>query len=76
MYEEVLAVRSEDADPLGYARVLANQGTALAHLGIHDQATVKLTQARELFDRGGDAGSVATVDAALADVLAHTRTSP
>lgn len=73
MYEEVLAVRTAEADPLGHARVLANQGTALAHLGIHDQATVKLTQARELFDRGGDAASVVTVDAALADVLAHTR---
>ena len=30
LYEAVLAARSRDGDPLGYARVLANQGNALA----------------------------------------------
>lgn len=70
MYEELLAVRTPEADPLGHARVLANQGTALAHLGIHDQAGAKLDAAREIFTRFGDHGSVATVDAALADITA------
>jgi tetratricopeptide (TPR) repeat protein len=68
MYEELLAVRPVEEDPLGHARVLANQGTALAHLGIHDQAVPKLQAARALFAKAGDAGAVATVDGALADV--------
>jgi hypothetical protein len=68
MYEELLVARPVDVDPLGHARVLANQGTALAHLGIHDQARPKLAAARELFAAAGDDGAVATVDAALADV--------
>ena len=33
LYEAVLGARSRDADPVGYARALANQGNALAHLG-------------------------------------------
>ena len=68
MYEELLVARPVDADPLGHARVLANQGTALAHLGIHDQARPKLEAARELFAAAGDAGAVTTVEAALSDV--------
>lgn len=70
MYEELLAVREERADPLGHARVLANQGTALGHLGIHDQAVAKLTAAREIFARQRESGAVATVEAALADIAA------
>jgi tetratricopeptide (TPR) repeat protein len=70
MYEELLEARPVEADPVGHARVLANQGTALAHLGIHDQARPKLQAARELFVGAGDAGAVGTVDAALADLEA------
>jgi tetratricopeptide (TPR) repeat protein len=70
MYEELLAARPVRADPVGHARVLANQGTALAHLGIHDQARPKLEQARELFAAAEDPGAVATVEAALADIAA------
>jgi tetratricopeptide (TPR) repeat protein len=70
MYEELLEVRTEQADPLGHARVLANQGTALGHLGIHDQAEAKLVAARAIFERHQDPGAVATVDAALTDVSA------
>jgi len=70
MYEEVLAARPADVDPVGHARTLANQGTALAHLGIHDQARPKLLDARALFAAAGDDDAVATVDAALADVAA------
>jgi tetratricopeptide (TPR) repeat protein len=68
MYEELLEARPIGDDPLGHARVQANQGTALAHLGIHDQARPKLELARQLFAGAGDTGAVATVDAALADV--------
>lgn len=68
MYEELLAVRSAGADPLGHARVLANQGTALAHLGIHDQARLKLGEARAAFAVHGEDAAVATVDAALRDI--------
>ncbi|HEY6797270.1 MAG TPA: hypothetical protein VI248_21560 [Kineosporiaceae bacterium] len=70
MYEELLVARPVDADPLGHARVLANQGTALAHLGIHDQARAKLGAARELFAGAGDDGAAATVEEALAGVVA------
>ena len=76
MYEELLAARPVGADPLGHARVLANQGTALAHLGIHDQAVPKLQAARALFEQAGDTGAVATVDAALADVDAMLVSTP
>jgi tetratricopeptide (TPR) repeat protein len=68
IYEDLLAARPVEDDPLGHARVLANQGTVLAHLGIHDQARPKLSAARELFAAAGDTAAVATVDAALADV--------
>jgi hypothetical protein len=68
MYEELLQARPVLADPLGHARVLANQGTALAHLGIHDQARPKLQAARQLFAAAGEDAAVATVQAALDDV--------
>lgn len=68
MYEELLEARPVDVDPVGHARVLANQGTALAHLGIHDQARPKLETARGLFAAAGDPSAVATVDAALTDL--------
>jgi tetratricopeptide (TPR) repeat protein len=70
MYDDLLEVRDARTDPLGYARVLANQGTALAHLGIHDRARERLAQARELFAAQGDASAVRTVEAALADIEA------
>jgi tetratricopeptide (TPR) repeat protein len=68
LYDEVLEVRTREADPLGHARVLANQGTALSHLGIHDQARLKLTDAREIFVEFAETSAVATVDEALAEI--------
>ena len=68
MYDELLLARPQEADPLGHARVLANQGTALGHLGIHDQAKLKLVAAQDIFRRHGDHDALATVTAALADV--------
>jgi tetratricopeptide (TPR) repeat protein len=49
LYEEVLAVRTEARDPVAHARVLLNQGNALAHLGIFKPAVEKLAKAMKLF---------------------------
>jgi tetratricopeptide (TPR) repeat protein len=50
-YEEILQVRNPQTDPIGYARLLANQANALAHLGIFNHAIPKLQQAHSLFMR-------------------------
>lgn len=50
LYEEILASGVREDDPAGKARLLANQGNALAHLGIFDQAKAKLVEARFLFE--------------------------
>jgi tetratricopeptide (TPR) repeat protein len=75
LYDDLLEVRTRETDPLGHARVLANQGTALAHLGIHDQARLKLATAREIFVEFGEASAVATVDDAVRDIEEATRAS-
>jgi tetratricopeptide (TPR) repeat protein len=75
LYDQLLEVRTRDADPVGRARVLANQGTALAHLGIHDQARLRLAEAREIFDGAGDAAAVATVDEAVREIEETVRAS-
>ncbi len=51
LYEEILMVRNPQTDPIGYARLLANQANALAHLGIFVHAIPKLQQAHSLFMR-------------------------
>jgi tetratricopeptide (TPR) repeat protein len=68
LYEQLLDVRDRAADPDGYARLLANQGNALAHLGIHAHAQRKLVEARRLFADVGDADAVSTVDQVLAEL--------
>ena len=73
LYEEVLAVRSPRSDPIGCARVLANQANALAHLAIFDHATTAYTQARELFERAGEADAVEVVDRQLAQIAEQQR---
>jgi len=62
LYEEVLAFRSPRSDPMGYARVLANQANALAHLAVFDHAEAKYREARELFERSGDLDAVEVID--------------
>lgn len=54
LYEELLDVRSQAKDPLGYARLLANQANALAHLGIFQPALEKLSEAHKLFHWHGE----------------------
>jgi tetratricopeptide (TPR) repeat protein len=68
LYEAVLAVRDRHADPLGRARVLANQGNALAHLGMFDPAKAKLYEARFLFEEFDDLESVRSVRGVLDEI--------
>ena len=79
LYEAVLRARDRDRDPLGRARVLANQGNVLAHLGDFDQAKAKLYEARFLFEELDDGDSVRTVRGVLDEIareqaLARTET--
>ena len=79
LYEGVLEARDRDTDPLGRARVLANQGNALAHLGMFDQAKAKLYEARFLFEDLGDEESVRAVRGVLDEIarqLVLIRTEP
>ncbi|MCB0197706.1 MAG: hypothetical protein KDJ65_37520 [Anaerolineae bacterium] len=65
LYEEVLTFRSRSRDPLGYARVLANQGNALAHLGIFDHAVPKLEEARTIFAAHGETDAALSITTLL-----------
>ncbi|OJY53270.1 hypothetical protein [Pseudonocardia sp. 73-21] len=68
LYEAVLEVRDRETDPLGRARVLANQGNALAHLGMFDPAKAKLYEARFLFEEFEDHDSMRAVRGVLDEV--------
>ncbi len=68
LYEEVLQYRDPDRDPIGYARILANQGNALGHLGVFRDARERLERARDLFAMNGDEASAAGVDETLASL--------
>ncbi|WP_068187531.1 hypothetical protein [Mycobacterium sp. UM_CSW] len=72
IYEAVLQTRDRATQPLGRARVLANQGNVLAHLGMFDDAKAKLYEARFLFEEMGDDDSVRTVRGVL-DEIARQR---
>ena len=72
IYEAVLQTRDRATDPLGRARVLANQGNVLAHLGVFDDAKAKLYEARFLFEELGDNESVRAVRGVL-DEIARQR---
>ncbi|MEQ6902910.1 hypothetical protein [Nocardioides sp. YIM 152588] len=68
LYEEVLASGVREHDPAGKARLLANQGNALAHLGAFDHAKAKLVEARYLFETEGDHSSVMAVRGVLDEI--------
>ncbi|MCB0037306.1 MAG: tetratricopeptide repeat protein, partial [Anaerolineales bacterium] len=68
LYEEILAIRTPTGDPLGYARVQANQANALAHLGIFDHAQTKLNQALPIFEMYGDEEAAASVRGLLGQI--------
>jgi len=60
-YEQLLEVRNKAMDPLGYARLLANQANALAHLGMFQPATEKFTEAHKLLHWHGEADLAASI---------------
>ncbi|QWT23111.1 hypothetical protein KPL76_10155 [Subtercola sp. PAMC28395] len=68
LYETVIRLRSAKKDPLGRARVLANQGNALAHLGLLEDSRTRLGEARYLFASKGDAASAAMVGDMVAEL--------
>ncbi len=76
LYEAVLETRGRDADPVGRARVLSNQGNALAHLGIFDQAKAKLYEARFLFEEHLDHDSALTVRGVLDEIARQLVPAP
>lgn len=65
LYEDLYAVRRLEDDPLGYARLRANQGNALAHLGIFDHARTNLLEAQAIFRKHGDAESAEAITGVL-----------
>lgn len=68
LYEEVLAVRNKWHDPIGYARLLANQGNALAHLGIFPHARPKLKEALHIFEAYGEQDAIQSVMGVLSEM--------
>lgn len=71
IYETLLEVRDRERDPIGYARVLANQGNALAHLGGVVVALGKLREARTLAIAGGAGDLVDSLTAQIDQLEAH-----
>lgn len=71
LYEQVLAVRDRHTDPQGRARVLANQGNALAHLGLFDDAKSKLHESRSLFEEFDEREAVMAVRSILDEIAKH-----
>lgn len=65
LYDEALASRDQESDPLWYGRVLANQGNALFHLGDAARARDHLIRARAIFLAHRDYGAAALLDEAL-----------
>lgn len=68
LYDEALASRDQECDPLWYARMLANQGNALFHLGDIARARDCLIRARSIFLANRDYGAAALLDEALAEI--------
>lgn len=71
LYEEVLAHRDRQRDPQGRARVLANQGNALAHLGAFADAKVRLHEARTIFEEFDELDAVRSVRSILDEIAKH-----
>lgn len=71
LYEEILSVRQPTENPVGYARLLANQGNALAHLGVFDHAVPKLFEAKAIFAQIGENDSADAITEVLAEIEAQ-----
>ena len=61
IYEELLQTRTRAEDPVGYARLLANQANALAHLGLFSQSLEKANEAYKLFHWHNEADAANSV---------------
>ncbi len=68
LYDELLATRDPHHDPAGYARILANQGNALAHLGNLTRARQQLHEAQRLFVACNDTDALAGIDEVLQEI--------
>jgi tetratricopeptide (TPR) repeat protein len=68
LYDEVVQHRDRQRDPQGRARVLANQGNALAHLGAFDDAKSKLHEARAIFEEFEEHDAVMAVRSVLDEI--------
>lgn len=71
LYEEILTVRQPTQNPVGYARLLANQGNALAHLGIFEHAIPKLNEAVSIFNQVEDVDSANSIKQILDEIEAN-----
>lgn len=71
LYEEILTVRQPTQNPVGYARLLANQGNALAHLGIFNHAIPKLNEAMNIFNQIEDKDSAKSIKEILDEIEAN-----
>ena len=74
LYEGVLQQRDRHGNPQGRARVLANQGNALAHLGVFDDAKAKLHEARAIFEEFDEDEAVRSVRSVLDEIAKHEST--
>jgi hypothetical protein len=68
LYQEVLDSGVRDGDALGRARVLANLGNVLAHLGMFDPAKAALVEARFVFEEHLDHDSAMSVRGILDEI--------
>lgn len=68
LYEQVLDSGVRDGDPVGRARLLTNQGNALAHLGAFAEARTVLAEARYVFETHLDHDGAATVRGILDEI--------
>ncbi len=69
LYDDVLDVRRVERDPIAIARVQANAGNALVHLGEFVRAIPRLEEAAQLFEGEGDAAAAAAVRALLHEAM-------
>ena len=68
LYEEALTASNPNNNSLLRARLLANQGNALAHLGIFNHAVPKLVEASQIFARNNETESADSVLEVLAEI--------
>lgn len=73
LYAEVLEVRKEEDDPIGYARLIANQATALSHLGAFSRAVPQLHRAKVIFEREGEIEASDAIDDTLNEIKTKQR---